>query len=171
MGFWWRRLADAEPRFGHPAFETCNTEAQISAFLLNVDCGAGYEKGTAENSLLNRSLTFQGNQKLRPLLKLKECQQAVAKSHNALIKLASRGLSKLQPLKLYSPPSLLCACCNSISAVMHPLGLHFNHPLSTKQQLRRFQICFLQAILQEIIGKVLSCWFSSMIKFNTSPFN
>lgn len=61
MEFWWRRLADAEPRFGHPAFETCNAEAQINAFLLNVDCETGYEKGMAENSLANRSLTFQGN--------------------------------------------------------------------------------------------------------------
>lgn len=102
--------------------------------------------------------------KLRPLLKWKECQRAVAKARNALIKLASRGLSKLQPLKLYSPLSLLCACCNSISVVMHPLGLQFNHPLLTKQHLRRFQMCFLQAVLQEMVGKVWSCWFSLMIK-------
>lgn len=144
--------------------------SQIEGFLLNVDCESSYKKG--EKVLLNEqeSLLFK-EIKLRPLLKWKECQQAAAKSRNALIKLASRGLSKLQPLKLSSPLSLLCACCNSISAVMHPLGFSLSHPLLTKQQLRRFQICFLQAILQESNGKVLSCWFSLMIKFNTSLFN
>lgn len=146
----------------------CCARSQIEGFLLNVDCESSYEKGI--KVLLNEqeSLLFK-EIKLRPLLKWKECQQAAAKSRNALIKLASRGLSKLQPLKLSL--SLLCACCNSISAVMHPLGLCLSHPLSTKQQLRRFRICFLQAILQESIGKVLSCWFSLMIKFNTSLFN
>lgn len=74
-----------------------------------------------------------------------------------LIKFASRGLSKLQPLKLCSPLSLLRPCCNSVSVVVHPQGLHFNHPFLTKQQLRKFHIHLLQALLQEIIGKVFIC--------------
>lgn len=53
---------------------------------------------------------------------------------------------------------------------MHPLGLPLNRPFLTKQQWRRVQIRFLQAVLQEIVGGfgAADC---VVMKLKTSPFN
>lgn len=53
-----------------PSLGTGNPTAHMSGFLLNVDCETGYEKRIAENSLVNRSLTFQGS-RIKATLEMK----------------------------------------------------------------------------------------------------
>lgn len=53
-----------------PSTGTGNPIAQISGFLFSVDGETGYEKGVAGNSLVNRSLTFQGN-RIKATLEMK----------------------------------------------------------------------------------------------------
>lgn len=53
-----------------PSLGNGDPTAHMSGFVLNVDCETGYEKRIAENSLVKRSLTFQGN-RIKATLEMK----------------------------------------------------------------------------------------------------